>query len=207
MNRSSAISLLLVFAAGPTCLECKADQRESGSRPQFQVRIYNYAQVLPETMLEAKKAASVIFQRAGLEVCWLDHSFDGISGESTLNSDYPVFQLRVLTRQMTERLPAVSKHMTGLTFQGTSGHPGRVASVFYHRVEELAKAEICSKGQILGYAAAHELGHLLLGNIDHSSTGLMKAKLGHKDLQTAARGDLVFTEEQAVLIRWAVSGW
>jgi hypothetical protein len=206
MFRSSTIALVLVFAMYATSIEGKTDRK---SRPQFQVRIYNYAQVLPETMLEAKKAASVIFQRAGLEVCWLDHSFDGISGESTLNSDptYPVFQLRILTRQMTERLPAVSKHMTGLTFQGASGHPGRVANVFYHRVEELAKAEICSKGQILGYAVAHELGHFLLGNIDHSSTGLMKAKLGHKDLQTAARGDLVFTEEQAVLVRRAVSGW
>jgi len=51
-----------------------------------------------------------------------------------------------------------------------------------------------------------ELGHLLLGNLDHSSTGLMKARLGHKDLQSAAKRDLAFTEMEAVLIRRAILG-
>ena len=106
---------------------------------------------------------------------------------------------------MAEKLP-VNKAMTGLTFQGTADQPGRVTNVFYHRVEELAKSKTCSKGEILGHAAAHELGHLLLGNLDHTSTGLMKARLGHKDLQTAAKGDLLFTEGEAGLIRRAISG-
>ncbi len=96
--------------------------------------------------------------------------------------------------------------MTGLTFQGTADQPGKVANVFYHRVEELAQSRTCSKGEILGHAAAHELGHLLLGNLDHPSTGLMKARLEHKDLQSAARGDLLFTKEEAALILRTISG-
>jgi hypothetical protein len=71
--------------------------------------------------------------------------------------------------------------MTGLAFQGTAGQPGRVTNVFYHRVEDLAKLKTCSKGEILGHAAAHELSHLLLGNLDHASTGLMKARFGPRE--------------------------
>lgn len=93
----------------------------------------------------------------------------------------------------------------GHAFQGIGGELGKVANVFYHRVEELSGSKICSTGEVLGHAAAHELGHLLLGNLDHSSTGLMKARLGHKELQSTARGDLVFTESQAELIRKALA--
>jgi hypothetical protein len=208
MFRSSVISLVLILATGAGRIEGKGNCEEDESRQRLHVRIYDYAQVSPETLIEAKRTASSIFRRAGVEVSWLDHPFDGNSGESSLNSEAgcPVLQLRILNQQMAERLPVVSKHMTGLTFQGTGGQLGRVANVFYHRVQELAESKICSKGQILGHAAAHELGHLLLGSVDHSSTGLMKARLGHRDLQAAARGDIVFTEEQAVLIRRAFSG-
>ena len=142
-----------------------------------------------------------------MEISWLDHSFNSNSVEDNFNREpvNPKLQLRILNRQMTERLP-VNKTMTGLAFQGTAAQPGKVANVFYHRVEDLAKSKTCSKGEILGHAAAHELGHLLLGNLDHPSIGLMKARLGHKDLQSAARGDLLFTEGEAALIRRAISG-
>ena len=38
------------------------------------------------------------------------------------------------------------------------------ASVFYDRVEELAKGGAVSLAVILGQATAHEIGHLLLGS-------------------------------------------
>jgi hypothetical protein len=168
--------------------------------------MYDYAQVPPETLAEAKKAASSIFRRIGVEISWSDHSFGGSSVEGSFNREpvNPKLQLRILNQEMTKRLSA-NKNMTGLTFQGTAGQPGQVANVFYHRVEELAKSKTCSTGEILGHAAAHELGHLLLGNFDHPATSLMKARLEHKDLQRAAKGDLLFTKEEAALIRRALS--
>ncbi len=150
---------------------------------------------------------SSIFPKIGVEISWSDHSFSGSSVEGNLNREPgdPKLQLRILNQRMAEKL-SVNKAMTGLTFQGTADQPGRVTNVFYHRIEDLAKSKTCSKGEILGHAAAHELGHLLLGNLDHPSIGLMKARLEHKDLQSAARGDLLFTEEEAALIRRAISG-
>jgi hypothetical protein len=42
-------------------------------------------------------------------------------------------------------------------------------------VEELARGQqLVSKGQILGHAVAHEIGHLLMGTNSHSSRGLMR---------------------------------
>ena len=201
MFRTLTISVVFLMVTGTSRIEGKANQEKEESRQQLRVKIYDYSRVSPELLAEAKRVAGSIFRKIGVEIFWLDYSFNGNSGEGiNTESTYPQLQLRILNQQMAERLP-VNKHMTGLTFQGTGGEVGRVANIFYHRVEELARSKTCSKGEILGYAAAHELGHLLLGNLDHSSTGLMKARLGHKELQSAARGDLGFTESQGERIR------
>jgi hypothetical protein len=195
-------SLILVNAVGQT--ESKPNRQESEPRQQIHVRIYDYAQVPLEVVVEAKRVSSSIFQKIGVEVLWSDHSFSN-PGETAVATDsvYPKLQLRILTRKMAERLP-VKKNMTGLAFQAKGEQAARVANVFYYRVEDLAQQRICSKGEILGHAAAHELGHLLLGNLDHSSTGLMKAQLGQRELESATRGDLLFTEGEALLIRRAL---
>ena len=205
MFRPFSLSLVLVLVTGAARIEGKAT-RENGSHPLVQVRIYDYVQVSPEILAEAKRVASSIFGKIGVEILWSDHSPNSngpVEANSNHDLGYTKLQLRILSKEMTEKLP-VNKTMTGLTFQGTAGQPGKVANVFHHRVEELAKLNTCSRGEILGHAAAHELGHLLLGNLEHSSRGLMKARLGHEDLQSAARGDLLFTAEEAALIRRAL---
>jgi hypothetical protein len=205
MLKSSTISLVLILVTTISRIEGKANFQEEGSRQQLHVKIYDYAQVSPEILAEAKSVTTSIFQRIGVEILWSDHFLNGKAAQASFSqgSGYPKLQLRILNQQMAERLP-VNKSMTGLTFQGTGGQRGEVANVFYHRVEELAQSKTCSKAEILGHAAAHELGHLLMGELHHSSTGLMKAQLGHKELQSAARGDLLFTESQAALIRKAL---
>jgi hypothetical protein len=50
-------------------------------------------------------------------------------------------------------------------------------------------------------AAAHELGHILLGSSSHSPDGLMQARLKPKDLENASFGRLFFTSRQAATIR------
>jgi hypothetical protein len=204
MFRSLTISLVLVLAATNGVIQGRANEHEEGPQ-QLYVRIYDYAQVSPEVLAEAKSVAGSIFRKVGVEITWSGHSFSSVDGNLNREQSGPKIQLRILNQQMAEKLSA-NKTMTGLTFQGTTDQPGKVTNVFYHRVEDLAKSKTCSKGEILGHATAHELGHLLLGNLNHSSTGLMKARLGHKELQTAAKGNLLFTEREAALIRRTLSG-
>lgn len=53
----------------------------------------------------------------------------------------------------------------------TEGERGPYASVFYDRVEALAKRGDFSQALILGHGVAHEIGHLLLRTMAHSRTG------------------------------------
>ena len=149
MFRALTISLVLVLVTGAANIEGKANQEQEEPQQQLHVRVYDYAQVSPEVLAEAKRAASSIFRRIGVEILWTDHFLNGRALKRIAGLGYGQrsLQLRVLDRRMSERL-AVNKTMTGLAFQGTGGELGKVANVFYSRVEELAGSKLCSKGEV-----------------------------------------------------------
>ena len=64
-----------------------------------------------------------------------------------------------------------------------------MATLFYNRVQQLAKQGISSVAQILGHAAAHEIGHLLLATMKHFPTGIMRANWEQEDFWRMAKGD------------------
>jgi hypothetical protein len=73
--------------------------------------------------------------------------------------------------------------------------------VFYQRVEDAAESELASASQILAYAMAHEIGHLLLGPDHHSREGIMCARWNQESLEEVSQGQMLFSRDQAQLIR------
>jgi hypothetical protein len=53
----------------------------------------------------------------------------------------------------------------------------------------------------LGCVMAHELGHLLLSNPDHSAAGIMQPQWGSPQMRQALTGNLLFTRQQATRIQ------
>lgn len=54
---------------------------------------------------------------------------------------------------------------------------------------------------VLGCALVHELGHLLLKSSEHSRNGLMATGWGCQSLIEAERGNLLFSQKEAALLR------
>ena len=54
---------------------------------------------------------------------------------------------------------------------------------------------------MMGCAIAHEVGHLLLGPSSHSAGGIMRGEWGPKELRLTLMGGLLFTSQQAKVIR------
>ena len=76
--------------------------------------------------------------------------------------------------------------------------PGsRSATVLFDRVAKFAHRFRVTREVLLGYAMAHEMGHLLLPPHSHSIDGVMRASL---NLELAAAKRLRFTREQGALI-------
>jgi len=78
----------------------------------------------------------------------------------------------------------------------------RAALVFCDRIVEFARGYSSNdSGVLLGYAIAHELGHLLRHEPGHCGTGVMKATWRHKDIVLMLQGIMAFTKEDRAHIQ------
>jgi hypothetical protein len=181
------------------------------------IHVYNSAEVDHKTLMEAEKVATEIFRKVGAESRWLDVALTSESKQenSVDQGSFNLSHIRVniYPRLMDERL-GLSNKVLGLA-PGT-GPDRQVIYVFYNRVETLAHSQVraadegsirrpATTPQILGHAIAHEIGHLLLNLESHSATGIMRGDWDLNDLQGVASGFLLFTPQQAEVIRAEVA--
>jgi len=162
-------------------------------------------------LAEAEEVATGIFREAGLETRWADsvltteNDRGNFAGHSTFN--LADIQLSVLPREMSDRL-GLPNNVMGVV----PGADAQIAYVFDSTVEALFQTTLSayrtghidrrvSESQILGIAIAHELGHLLLNLQGHSARGIMRGEWGLFDLRNAADGMLLFTPQQAEVLR------
>ena len=171
----------------------------------FAVKVYNYADVSPKTLLEAKRHAAKVYRKIGISTTWVDCPFKPEQAHNypecaALGNGPSVLNLQILSKEMIEKLGFNTKTF-GFALP-TRGRKFAVrANVFAHRVEALAYLGRPSKAEILGYVMAHELGHLFLGPGSHASSGLMGFPWGKRRLRMAAEGSLKFTGRQGEQIR------
>ena len=168
--------------------------------PRITVFVYNYASVSPEVLLQTEAEASRIYQRAGLEIHWLDCP---LSSEEA--NRFPTCQVspgpaklavRLMSRSMGQRLPH-EQDSFGFAMFPEDGSFATVSNVFSGHAQDFASDHGLPYSVMLGHLIAHELGHLLLGVGSHSSTGIMHVPWHLKELKSAAQGLLNFTPEQA----------
>jgi hypothetical protein len=154
------------------------------------ILLYDYAGVSPDTVSQAKAAASRILEDAGVQLLWLECPCEASASARAL-------QVRIIPKEMA-KLSRVGKDSMGyaLVLDGS----GRVAAVFYYRALELEKGNLADRASILGAMLAHEIGHLLLGESSHAREGIMRAVWDDGDLKAIARGRMLFTSGQRALL-------
>jgi len=77
---------------------------------------------------------------------------------------------------------------------------GAVASVFVAPARDQAAGANIALITVLSYAAAHEVGHLLLGDRAHTSRGVMKASWDRSDYIAMDQNHFHFTKEQSEIL-------
>jgi hypothetical protein len=172
--------------------------------PPFTVSVYNDAGVPAAVLERAEQEAASIFAHSGLQVVWLDCTPPGTRDAFDCNRiDAPGhFALRVISRAAG----GLSTVAFGVSFL-SPGEAGKYADVFWDRTQDLHAASNLDLGSILGSVMAHEIGHLLLGSNAHAVSGIMRAHWQLEELRRIAMGTLLFTSEQAELIRARARGW
>jgi hypothetical protein len=155
--------------------------------------VCDQAGVSRETLIEAQRLASFVFQEAAIEFLWLD------GGQSSVaESDY-VLRIHCCFEKLNTRL-----HRRTVAFAPAGG---RHITVFWDRIRTEAAAGSHPETLLLGYVIAHELGHLLLPPGYHSPHGIMQDRLNYEDWSRVRRmSNLFFSRKEVSQMRAALIG-
>ena len=159
----------------------------SDGMPSVFLYLANEAGVSSDIVGDARREVIRIYAQIGVRVIWAEH----VTGNP---KDPLVIIISPITGQW------VGPMSLGLAVRGPD-FSGRLAYVFYDRVQPLARKHQMRDSSLLGVVIAHEIGHLLLPYGSHSSNGLMRGEWDTRQLSLAGARLLRFTAQQAKLIR------
>ena len=159
----------------------------SDGRPSVVLYLANEAGISPDIVSDARQEVDRIYAQIGVRVIWAEHP--------TGSPKDPIIILPPTTGR------EAGPRALGFAVRGANTSGGRLAYVFYDRVEPLARTHQMSDASLLGVAIAHEIGHLLLPYGSHSPRGLMQADWDDRQFVLARARLLRFTAQQAKQIR------
>jgi hypothetical protein len=185
-------------------LDTGADTTIVDTPPSITARTHVFVQVPPEKLRRAEEVASSILHRAGVDVVWINCDYTIPPENREPGCAQPLGPLD-LVLNIVDRIQALSPKMSeiamGVAAVPSGGGQGDSAYLGMRQAETVACMSSVPLETVLGLGAAHEMGHLLLGENAHSATGLMKAKWGNDELKLGSNGNLIFLLEQASRIR------
>ncbi|HEX6464365.1 MAG TPA: hypothetical protein VFZ98_07930 [Vicinamibacterales bacterium] len=138
---------------------------------ELRVLVVNQVGARPEIVQAAERDASAIYAAAGVRTAWVDADPGGTRVEDVdltvvLAPDPKAAVVERNIKAVTLGFAATEPDLPGLR--------GRVAWVFYGRVEQHAEHSHIQISRLCGLVMAHEIGHLVLPP-GHSDSGLMRA--------------------------------
>ena len=161
------------------------------SADRIEVGFCNVGQSPDNVIARAEAAASYVFGVIGIDITWSNCTAPG----STEASVKPRFVLRLVDHSQ----PIASGRSTPDAFGRaylTSDASTDYAEVYYEPVRQIAVShQFAEREDILGYAIAHELGHLLLGP-RHTPNGIMSVHWNIQDLQMMTQHRMRFSNAQ-----------
>lgn len=172
------------------------------------VRVYDFGGLDAPSRRQALHTAGAVLARAGIAVTW--HACDNtqpppVCARATRPGE---LVLRIVAAHGTGagaasaalRAPASNLTLGDALVDRTTGS-GVLATIYVDSVAALGKAAASDVATLLGYAIAHELGHLLLGTTAHGTRGLMRPVWSRDEIRRGHAADWMFTEREAKAIR------
>jgi hypothetical protein len=173
-------------------------------KAQVTVSVFNEAAVPGDVLSRAEQAASRIFQRAGIEVNWLNCQVPAASEEASLTCREVAFPKHLHLR-IVRKSAGLNGDTMGVSFQGEGGI-GCLADLFYEPMEKLEESDGANVASLLGRVAAHEIGHLLLGTASHAAGGIMQARWKAHESRGPEFGRMVFLDRESQKMRERLLG-
>jgi hypothetical protein len=171
-------------------------QSEPAPATTITVLVYNYVHVSHAMLTAAEREANKILAAAGAHAAWIECL------DQPLTLDAKQLCLEGWTAQIPGlRFISGSNKLQGAEFASTAIPV--LSTIYYDKIARRTHRDNADAflPVFLGCIVAHELGHILLGDPVHSTTGIMQPQWGQPQIHQALTGNLLFTRQQATRIQ------
>ena len=192
----ACLTLGFVVSSGMAqlCEGANADSLELNQEDlRITIHVFNYARIARAMFLEPAEGSHVCEGAASIKDAPRHRPCDGLYDSTNLFLEIQPWS--------TVKTLGLNETMLGACTASLDGGHHTQALVSYGRVEFLAFQWDIDGARILGAAAAHEIGHLLLRQPSHSSVGIMRSDFSKEDFRYFNWRHLRFTDEQAQAIQ------
>jgi hypothetical protein len=163
---------------------------------------YDIARVGSKALHQAERLSAAILRTATIQSTWeagaaeelenLGMDFTAYTGKDCQTAAvWPILRVQILPRA-PGGLPR-----NALGFSLPCSRSGVQITIYEDRVAKVSEDGGPTLGRVLGYAMAHELGHVLLNSGTHEAAGLMKGIWSKSDWQRAAVDIIPFSPAEA----------
>jgi hypothetical protein len=180
-----------------------ADSGHSNWRERkITIETYDFAHIGSKTLAQAEQLATHIFATAGVDARWTSGS---IWDTTHMASDFSAISQNQCAANLhlaSIRIQLLPQAPNGFSSQALGyalpcAQRGVQVTLYADRLEAVSRVTFAAFHRVLGYALAHEIGHVLLRSSAHEKSGLMKALWSKNDWQRAAMLTIPFTPDQA----------
>jgi hypothetical protein len=193
MNTSWKTMLLAALSA-----ICVSAAPESQDRT-LTVLVYDYAGLSDSSMNEVESLSALLLSRAGIRTQWV-HCFEHQSGPRPTLCSGNLEAGSVLIRILKTHQGIQNKHGDPL---GWAEVESSYASLDASEIRKYAENNALPAGNLMAYAAVHEIGHLLLGK-KHTPLGIMRALWGKTEYREMLQLWLGFSAGERLALRQAL---
>jgi len=201
MSRLVILAVLVMVPVGVGA-QVSIDQ----AAPTVTVRVYRTS-LGPSEFRAASALAGRVLEAAGIGVSWVQ-CWPGAQGQGSLSADCqrPLTRSDVIVHVIPASDTNSASHQESLGFAmiDVQAGAGTVASVYTDRVAMLAREAGVGGVDLLAWAMAHEIGHLLLGTSQHAVRGLMRERWSHVEVQQHLLRDWSFSVAEGQTMRNAL---
>lgn len=200
--RICSMALLSAFVLNLPNLQ--ASQYSEQARPRITLAVCDKAGLPSETLRAAKNYAMQVFAAAGVDLIWLGSegnrspmtflpsSLEGC-GLPSVDTDF----LAIISNESPKGWP-----WGGLGFSTPWPSPPQRVYILYDEVKiVLSNMRNPDAASLIGNVVAHEIGHLLLPDKRHTTSGIMSTGWRYGQIAEAAQGVLRFLPADAERIR------
>jgi hypothetical protein len=175
----------------------------AGTQPTINVRLYDYAGVPEDVIEKAEVEAQRVLGMAGVEIRFMSYVVrDGQIDRRRPTVIAPITSTPLLITVVPRDTLGVATGAHSLGYAIIEGQPANRAFVLYDRVRQhFLKHPRTAEFRVLGHVIAHEIAHLLLGDLRHSARGMMAAPWREKEMLQIEQGMLEFSNDEVRRLR------